>query len=90
MLFTFRKDSNNSVEYFFDRVEPVASEVRHDITLTWFRVIITLKIEDPICIKMWMYRHVESVGILSDLIFGTVVIMDRTVAVIYTSQDISK
>lgn len=85
MLFTFRKDSNDGIEDFLDRIKPVASKIGHDISLIWFRVVVALKVEDPISIEMWMYGHVHSVGILSDLIFGTVVIMTGTVAVIYTT-----
>ena len=85
MLFTFRKDSNNSIEDFLNRIEPITSKIGHYISLIRFRVVVALKIEDPISIKMRMYRHVHSVWILSDLIFGTVVIMTGTVAVIYTT-----
>lgn len=86
MLFTFRKNSNNSIEDFFYWVEPIASKVRHDIALVGFRIIITLKIENPISIEMRVHRHMKSIRILSDLISWAVLIMAWTVTTIITCE----
>lgn len=57
-----------------------------DISLLGFRVIVAVQVEDPICIKMGMYGHMKGVGILSDLIFRTVLIKALIIALVITSK----
>ena len=54
MLLAIAKYPHDCVEDFLDRVEPVASEVGHDVSLMGLGVIVTLEVKNPECIKMGM------------------------------------
>lgn len=84
VLFTFRQYFSDGVEYFFNWVKPIASEVRLDIALMRLRIIITVEVEDPVSIKMGMDRHVKSVWVLADFVFWTILIVILTVALVFT------
>ena len=53
--------SHDGVKDFLDRVEPIASEVGHDVSLVGLGVVVTLEVENPESIKMGMDRHVHCV-----------------------------
>jgi len=57
--FAFCQHLQSSVENLFNWMKSIACEVASDLTLSWVRVIVALKIKDPKCIKMWMNSHVH-------------------------------
>lgn len=54
MFLALIKYSDDSVEDFLDGVEPIASEIGHDISLIGLGVVVALKVEDPEGVKMGM------------------------------------
>lgn len=85
VLFALRQHSCRCVENLLHRVKPIASEVRHYVSLVGFRVVITFQIENPICVKMGMDGHMQSVRVLSDLVCFAVLIKVLAIALIFTS-----
>ena len=85
VLFTVCQDLSCSLKYLLNWMKPITSEIRLNVSLIWFWVIITLKIKNPISIKMRMNRHVKCITILPTFICWTWIIVSvvGSIAFIY-------
>ena len=72
IYFTFPKNIFGTLKDLFHRIEAVGHKIATDLSFCWFRIIVTLKIKDPIGVEMRMYWHMKGIRIKAIFFYWTI------------------
>ena len=73
-VFALPQNILGSVEYFLDWIEAVGHKVAMNITFKGLGIVVTLEVEDPVCIEMRVNWHVKSIWVLTNLVLRAVLV----------------